>query len=58
MPKISVIIPHYYGLPDVDEALNNCIKSLIDYDELIILANDGMGYGAAVNAGLKLATGD
>ncbi len=56
--KISVVIPHYFGLLDVDFMLKKCVKSLVGHDEVIVLANDGMGYGAAVNLGMRLATGD
>lgn len=56
--KLSVIIPHHYGLDGTDEILSRCIKSLVGYNELIIVANDGIGYGPAVNKGLKMATGD
>lgn len=56
--KISVIIPHHYGLKDVDAALKQCVSSMVGHDEIIILGNDGMGYGPAVNEGLRLANGD
>lgn len=54
---ISLVIPHMPS-PETDAALDNCIKSFQNqYDELIVVANDGMGYGPAVNLGLKYSTG-
>jgi len=56
--KISLIIPH---MPSVytDSILDKCIESFKGhYDELILISNEGMGYGPAVNLGLKYATGD
>lgn len=56
--RISLVIPH---MPSIvtDAALDRCIKSFEEqYDELIVIVNDGMGYGPAVNLGLKYATGD
>ena len=45
--------------PEADEALDRCLESYKGhYDELILVVNDGMGYGAAVNQGLKAASGD
>lgn len=38
--------------------LRACVNSLHGYDEIIIYANDGIGYGAAVNGGLDLVSGD
>lgn len=56
--KISLIIPHM-PFPEADAALERCLESFKgQYDELILVINDGMGYGAAVNQGLKWATGD
>jgi hypothetical protein len=57
-PKISLIVPHY-PFPDTDEALNKLLTSCKgQYDELILVVNDRMGYGPAVNMGLKWASGD
>jgi GT2 family glycosyltransferase len=59
MSTLSVIIPHLEGLNGVEESLDLCVKSLKgNYDELIIVRNDGIGFGAAVNEGLAMATGD
>jgi GT2 family glycosyltransferase len=55
---ISVIIPHFYGLEQVDRALRECVESMRGHDEIIILANDGIGYGAACNLGMRMARGD
>ncbi len=38
--------------------LKNCVNSLHGCDEIIILANDGLGYGAACNLGMRMARGD
>jgi GT2 family glycosyltransferase len=56
--KISIVVPHYYSLNYVDNALKRCVKSMHGQGEIIILANDGMGYGAACNLGMRLAHGD
>lgn len=57
--KISVVIPHMNGIELAEESLGLCLKSL-DYrvDEIIIERNDGVGFAAAVNLGMKKATGD
>lgn len=55
---ISVVIPHLIGVPGADEALKLCIKSFHEADEVIVVANEGIGYGPAVNLGLKMAHGD
>lgn len=56
--KISLIIPHL-PFEESDAALERCLESFKgQYDELILVINDGMGYGAAVNQGLKWASGD
>ena len=55
---ISLVIPH---MPSVatDIILDKCIESFKgQYDELVLISNDGMGYGPAVNLGLKYSTGD
>ncbi len=56
--KISLIIPHFPSL-STDLILDKCLNSFKgQYHELILISNDGMGYGPAVNLGLKYATGD
>lgn len=56
--QISLVIPHYPS-KQTDIALDDCIKSYEGYyDQLIVIVNDGMGYGPAVNLGLKYATHD
>jgi GT2 family glycosyltransferase len=55
--EISVIIPHY-PLEDADKLLERCVKSLKGYDELIVVVNEGTGYGPAVNTGLRIAKGN
>lgn len=58
-PQISCIIPHY-PLPGTREVLQRCVQSLRGRGatEIIIVSNDGDGYGKAVNFGLTLASGD
>lgn len=56
--KISLVIPHYPS-EKTDEALDKCLKSYEGYyDQLILVVNDGIGYGPAVNQGLKYALHD
>lgn len=52
----TVVIPHY-PIPGADELLKQCVDSL-DYTELIVVVNEGTGFGKAVNQGLKLAKGE
>lgn len=55
---ISLVIPHMPSMV-TDAALDRCVESFKgQYDELIVIVNDGMGYGSAVNLGLKYSTGD
>lgn len=47
------------GVPGADEALEKCVGSMRGQaDEVIVVANTDMGYGPAVNAGLKMTHGD
>lgn len=57
--KISVIIPHL-RLPGTEDALRSCLESIkITKSELeLIIVLDKIGYGKAVNEGMKQATGD
>jgi glycosyltransferase involved in cell wall biosynthesis len=55
---ISLVIPHMPSMV-TDAALDRCLESFRgQYDELILIVNNGMGYGPAVNLGLKYSTGD
>jgi glycosyltransferase involved in cell wall biosynthesis len=62
--SISVIIPHMPmpaegRFPSTDAMLDRCVDSLKgQYDELIIVVNDGIGFGPAVNRGFRAAHGD
>jgi len=56
--SISLIIPHFPKLKGVDKALKRLVDSFDAYDELILVVNEGIGYGRAVNMGLKYAKGD
>ena len=59
MSKISVVIPHVPKNKELDDSLDQCIKSLKgQYDELILVINDGIGFAKAFNQGFKYATGD
>lgn len=52
-------MPAKDGFPSTDEALEHCVASIKgQYDELIIVVNDGIGFGPAVNRGFRIATGD
>jgi len=56
--KISVVIPHMETLFEIEDVLNECVNSLINQvDEIIVERNRGIGYGRAVNRGLKKTTG-
>lgn len=55
---VSVIIPHMPGLDGVDSQLNKTLDSLHGYDELILVVNDGHGFGPSVNVGLRYARGN
>lgn len=57
MPKISVVLAHVPA-PNLDVRLDKCLKSLKGYDELVLVLNDGIGFGKAFNRGFKYATGD
>jgi len=56
---LSVVIPHVPG-KEHDERLLECVASLKDYDELIIVTNEigTLGFTKAVNTGLSIARGD
>lgn len=54
---MSVIIPHWPLNEELDLLLEHCVKS-IHADEIIVVVNDGTGFGKAVNQGLRLAHGD
>lgn len=55
---VSAIIPHWPFNDDINEKLKRCVSTLVGYDELIIVSNEGTGYGKNVNIGLKLARYD
>lgn len=56
--KISAIIPHWPKVPELEDLLKECVASLDGYDELILVVNDGIGFGKALNRGMALAKGD
>lgn len=55
---ISVVIPHVPASKELDDLLDKCLKTLKGYDELVLVINDGIGYGKAFNRGFKYAKGD
>lgn len=55
--KISLIVAHWPLLPEHDELLNKCVKSIPAHEKIIVV-NDGTGMGKALNKGMELATGD
>lgn len=57
-PKVSVIIPHWNRTPELGELLKRCVKSLPEVYEVIVVVNDGLGMGWAINRGFELASGD
>lgn len=54
---ISVVIPHM-PFPEANIALKQCVNSIKEPCEKIVVVNAGIGYAAAVNIGLDLAHGD
>lgn len=59
MMKLSVIIPFYYGKPGKSEKLENCIASLGDEpDEILVIGNVSAGLPWSLNKGLKAASGN
>lgn len=55
---ITAIIPHVPDLEGTNEALQRCTDSLVGADEVLIVENNSIGYGRAVNCGLRAARGD
>lgn len=55
---ISIIIPCWLKTQYHVDLLDKCVRSLSDYDELIIVSNEGTGYTKNVNLGLQMAKGD
>lgn len=55
--KTSVVIPHWPLNEELDLLLKHCVNS-IKADEILVVVNDGIGFGPAVNKGLRLAHGD
>lgn len=55
--KISAVIPHWPMLPEHDDLLKKCVRSL-DADEVIVVVNEGTGMGKAINKGIELSSGD
>ena len=51
------MIPHWPLDEEVDEALRECLASLPDDCEKIVVVNAGTGFAANVNLGLRLVTG-
>jgi len=55
--KISVVIPHWDWNDKMGDYLDRCTRSLVA-DEVIIVVNDGIGMGKAINIGLRASHGD
>ena len=57
-PRLSVIIPFWPKKEYHQGYLERCVRTLRGHDELIVVVNDGIGFAAAVNHGLRLARGE
>jgi GT2 family glycosyltransferase len=55
---LSVVIPHWSKSSELDYYLERCVKSLKGHNEVIVYANEGIGFAKALNGGLRLAHGD
>jgi glycosyltransferase involved in cell wall biosynthesis len=58
MTRLSVVIPHWPIDDEVDAALAECLASLPERCERIVVVNEGTGFARNVNLGLRVATGD
>jgi glycosyltransferase involved in cell wall biosynthesis len=57
--KLSVIIPFYYGKPNKVDLLHECIRSIGDEpDEILVIGNTSAGLPWSLNKGLRSASGD
>jgi glycosyltransferase involved in cell wall biosynthesis len=57
-PTLTVVIPHWPLDDEVNTSLQQCVRSLPDECEKIIVVNDGTGFARNVNIGLTLASGE
>ena len=57
-PRLTAVIPHWALDAEIDDALRACLSSLPPDCEKIVVVNEGTGFAANVNLGLRLATGD
>ena len=57
-PRLTAVIPHWALDAEIDDALHACLTSLPPDCEKIVVVNEGTGFAANVNLGLRLATGD
>jgi len=55
--KTSLCVAHVPS-PQLDTMLDTCLASAKGYDELVLVVNDGIGYGAAFNRAFKYARGE
>lgn len=55
---ISVVIPYYEISDNKKKLLRECVGSLKGADEVIVIWNEGIGFGKACNKGMELARGD
>src|ERR1044072_142099 len=57
--NLSVIIPFWYGAPNKVSMLAECISSLGDEpDEILVIGNTNEGLPWTLNKGLRAASGD
>lgn len=56
--RISLVICHVPINKQLDGMLDECLTALSGYDELILVVNNGDGYGKSYNRGFKYAKGN
>jgi len=61
-PLLSIVIPHYPKIGGANKALESLLLSLKGYTseilQKLVVENDGIGFAAACNIGLKMAKGE
>lgn len=55
---LSIVVPYWENRIEKRDMLKRSTGSFNDYDELIIMWNDGLGFSKAVNRGFEIAKGD
>lgn len=57
--KISVVTPHVPINDRMEKMLQDCMRSIEgQYDELVLVVNNGEGYAKSFNRGFKYSTGE